>query len=127
MRLMWLVEAMGVEAFWEKVGEYMTERLMCVFAIRRDFGGRQDRQKARLMWLVEAMGVDAVREKIGEDMGVKLRTAVEEKVRRMQCRFSLALVMLPHQKAFREGACICDRICIVSPCHVPIFDRPGRT
>ena len=24
-RLMWLVEAMGVVAFWERVGEYMTE------------------------------------------------------------------------------------------------------
>jgi len=91
-----------------------------VFAICRDFGGRQDRQKARLMWLVEAMGVDAFREKIGEYMGVKLRTAVEEKVRRTQCRFSFPLAMLLHQKALREGACICDRICSVSPCHVPM-------
>lgn len=48
--------------------------------LRRDFGPRQDRQKARLMWLVEAMGVDAFREKVGEYMGVKLRTAVHEKV-----------------------------------------------
>ena len=47
---------------------------------RRDHGHREDRQKARLMWLVEAMGVDAFREKVGEYMGVKLRTAVHEKV-----------------------------------------------
>ena len=58
--------------------------LQCVMTCPRacrDFGPRGDRQKTRLMWLVEAMGVGAFREKVGEYMGgVKLRTAVEEKV-----------------------------------------------
>ena len=74
---------------------------MCAKITCRDFGGRQDRQKARLMWLVEAMGVEGFREKVGEYMGVKLRTAVEEKVS-TQCTFPLALVMLPHQKELND-------------------------
>ena len=47
----------------------------------RDYGGREDRQKARLMWLVEDWGADKFREMVGAQMGgVTLRTAVEEKV-----------------------------------------------
>ena len=42
----------------------------------RDFGARDDRQKARLMWLVEAMGVDAFRAAIEERMGQTLRREV---------------------------------------------------
>ena len=55
-------------------------QLLKTCQLRRDFGPRADRQKTRLMWMVEAMGVDAFREKVGEYMGVKLRTAVHEKV-----------------------------------------------
>ena len=54
---MWPVEAMDVVAFRERVGKYVSEGFGCVFIPRRDFGGHQDRQKARLMWLVEAMGM----------------------------------------------------------------------
>ena len=77
------------------------------------------------MWLVEAMGVEAFREKVGEYMGVKLRTAVEEKVS-MHCTFSTTLVMLPHRKALKEEACTCDSACMGSPCHLPVFISPER-
>ena len=44
--------------------------------LHRDFGGRDDRQKARLMWLVEAMGVDEFRAAIEQRMGQALRREV---------------------------------------------------
>ena len=58
----------------------------------RDYGGREDRQKARLMWLVEDWGADKFREMVGAQMGgVTLRTAVEEKVTQL---------LMHHRKIF---------------------------
>lgn len=58
----------------------------------RDYGGREDRQKARLMWLVEDWGADKFREMVGARMGgVTLRTAVEEKVTQL---------LMPHREKF---------------------------
>ena len=49
--------------------------------MRRDYGARIDRQKARLMWMVEDMGTDKFRELVSEYMGgATLRKGIHPKV-----------------------------------------------
>lgn len=80
---------------------------LALLEVFRDYGARQDRQKARLMWLVEEWGIEKFRNMIEARMGQKLSNAVPvEYSEDWQRRDVLGIHPQKQEKLFWVGACV---------------------